>query len=80
MGTYNQNTVSEFLEILNYLLVSNGVKAGSFNILGVAMQAHVPQHHDRTEQQGGGVGHVFSCYIRGSSMNLTEEINHNQSL
>lgn len=68
-----------FFFCFNYLFVSNGVKAGSFNLLGVAVQTHVLQHHDRTEQQGGGVGHVFSCYIWCSSMNLTEEINHNPS-
>lgn len=60
----------------DYLLISDSVKAGSFNFLGVVMQAHVPQHHDRAEQQGGGIGHVFSCYIWGSSMNLIWDINH----
>lgn len=64
---------------VGYLFVSNGVKAGSFNLLGVAMQAHVPQHHDRTEQQGGRVGHVFSSYIWGSPMNLSGEMDYNQS-
>lgn len=64
---------------VDYLFVSNGVKAASFNLLGVAMKAHVPQHHDRTEQQSSGVGHIFSCYIWGSSMNLAGEINHNPS-
>lgn len=65
---------------VDYLFVSNDVKAGSFYLFGVAMQAHVPQHHDCTEQQGGGVGHVFSCYVWGRSMNLTGEINQKHSL
>lgn len=91
LNTENKSIINQHAEILTkihvwiswkggYLFVSNGVKAGSFNLLGVAMQAHVPQHHDSTEQQGGGVGHVFPCYIWGSSMNLTGKINHNPSL
>lgn len=79
MGAYKQNMMSEFLVILDYLFVSNGAKAGSFNIISVVMQAHVPQHHDCAEQQGSGIGHVFACYIWGSSMNLMEDMNHNQS-
>lgn len=53
-----------------YLFASDGVKAGSFDLLGVSVQTHVTEHHDCAEQQGGGIGQIHSCNIRGSAVDL----------
>lgn len=55
----------------SYLLVTYRVVAGGLNLFSMPMQSHVAQHHDGTQQKGGGVRHVFACDIRGSSMYLT---------
>ena len=53
-----------------YLLVSDGVEAGRFDLLGVAMETHVTEHHHCAEKQGGGVGQIQPCNIRGSTVDL----------
>lgn len=37
------------------------------------METHVTQHHDRAEQQGGGVRHVHAGDVGGGAVNLQVE-------
>lgn len=55
---------------MGYLFVSDGVEAGALDLLCVAVQAHVPQHHDCTQQQGSGVGQVLTGDVGGSAVDL----------
>lgn len=61
--------------MIEYLFVANGVKACSLNPLSMAVQAHVTQHHNCTEQQGCRVGEILPCNIWCSSMDLTRQFN-----
>lgn len=65
---------------MEYLLVTDGVKARGLNPLSVAVQAHVTQHHDGAEQQGCRVRQVLPCDIRSSSMDLTGKFHTQHSM
>lgn len=41
--------------------------------MSVTVQSHVAQHHDGAQQQGGGVGQIFACNIRGGSVYLSQQ-------
>lgn len=60
------------LKFRTHLLVSDGVKTGCLDLVGVVMEAHVTEHHDSTQQQGSGVCHVQTSDVRGGAMNLRE--------
>lgn len=53
-----------------HLLVSDSVEAGGLDLSGVAVQSHVPQHHDGAEEEGGGVRQVHARDVGGRSMHL----------
>lgn len=65
---------AKFIVIFNdwsYFFFTYGVEAGGLNLFSVPMKSHVAQHHDGTQQKGGGVRHVFACDVGGSSVYLT---------
>lgn len=55
------------------LLLSDGVKTGRLDPAGVLVEPHVTQHHDRAEQQGGGVGQVHASDVGGGAVHLQED-------
>lgn len=55
------------------LALGQGVEDGLLNLVGVVVETHVAQHHDRAEQQGGGVGKALAGDIRGGAVDGLED-------
>ncbi len=53
-----------------YLLLTENLKDGVFNLFGVVEEFHVSQHHDGGEEEGGGVGLVLTRDIGSGSVDL----------
>lgn len=56
-----------------HLALSKGIEDSLLNSVCVLVEAHVAQHHDGAEQQGGGVGQGFSGNVRRGSVNGLED-------
>lgn len=57
----------------SHLLVSDRIKTGQLDLVAAVMETHVTQHHDRAEQQGGGVRQVHAGDVGGGAVNLQVE-------
>lgn len=55
------------------LALGQSVKDGLFNLVGVVVEAHVAQHHDGAEQQGGGVGEALAGNVGGGTVDGLED-------
>ena len=55
------------------LALGESVEDGRLDAVGVVGQAHVPQHHDGAEKQGGGVGEALAGDVGGGAVDGLED-------
>lgn len=51
----------------------DGLEGGTLDFIGVRVELHVAQHHDRRQQQGSGIGQVLAGNIGGGSVHRLEQ-------
>lgn len=55
------------------LALGEGIEDGRLDAGGVLVQAHVSEHHDGAEEEGGGVGEALAGNVRGGAVDGLED-------